>query len=162
MQAGEKAPDFVLDDQHGRPRSLAEFLATGPVVLFFYPIAMTSGCTAEACHFRDLAGEYRTAGAHRVGISVDSVNKQKEFADLHSFDYPLLSDEGGKVAKQFGVKRGLLGKLAPVQRKTFVIGQDHTILDVIKSETKMHTHADRALEILAARGPGAATTGENA
>jgi peroxiredoxin Q/BCP len=151
MDKGDTAPNFSLPDQDGVVRSLDSLLADGPVVLFFYPIAMTSGCTAEACHFRDLAAEYRAAGAQRVGISIDSVSVQKQFADQHSFDYPLLSDESGAVAKQFGVKRALLGKLAPVRRKTFVIGQDRTILEVISSEMKMDAHADRALEVLAHR-----------
>jgi len=151
MNKGDTAPDFSLPDQDGVVRSLDGLLAAGPVVLFFYPIALTSGCTAEACHFRDLAAEYRAAGAQRVGISVDPVSKQKQFADQHSFDYPLLSDESGAVAKRYGVKRALLGKLAPVRRKTFVIGQDRTILDVISSEMKMDEHADRALEVLADR-----------
>ena len=62
------------------------------MVLFFYPAAMTSGCTAESCHFRDLAAEFAAAGAQRVGISRDTVDKQKQFSDLHGFDYPLLSD----------------------------------------------------------------------
>jgi len=151
MQAGDEAPDFSLPDENGAPRSLGEFLSGGPVVLFFYPIAMTSGCTAEACHFRDLSAEFEAAGAQRLGISVDPVSKQKEFSDRHSFDYPLLSDEGGAVAKQFGVKRGLLGKLAPVQRRTFVIDQDRSVLAVIKSETKMNAHADQALALLRGR-----------
>ena len=151
MKKGDTAPDFSLADQDGIVRSLDGLLAEGPVVLFFYPIAMTSGCTAEACHFRDLAAQYRAAGAQRVGISVDPVSTQKRFADQYAFDYPLLSDERGAVAKQFGVKRGVLGKLAPVRRKTFVIGQDRTILEVISSEMKMDAHADRALEVLAHR-----------
>ena len=151
MKKGDTAPNFSLPDQDGVVRSLDGLLAEGPVVLFFYPIAMTSGCTAEACHFRDLAAEYRAAAAQRVGISVDPVRTQKQFADQHSFDYPLLSDESGAVAKQFGVKRGLLGKLAPVRRKTFVIGKDRTILEVISSEMKMDAHADQALEVLAHR-----------
>ena len=63
------------------------------MVLFFYPAAMTGGCTKEACHFRDLAAEFEEAGAQRVGISTDPVAKQKQFADMHGFDYPLLSDD---------------------------------------------------------------------
>lgn len=152
MQAGDIAPDFTLPDENGDPRTLGEFLVNGPVVLFFYPIAMTSGCTAEACHFRDLAAEYQKAGAQRLGISVDSVDKQKEFSQKHSFDYPLLSDKGGNVASQFGVKRGLLGKLAPVHRKTFVIGTDGIVMAVIRSETSMKAHADKALAVLATGG----------
>src|ERR1700709_1304675 len=102
MNKGELIDDFELPDQHGTPRRLSTLLTDGPVVLFFYPAAMTSGCTKEACHFRDLAAEFRAAGIQRVGISRDSVDKQREFADRHSFDYPLLSDADGTVAEQFG------------------------------------------------------------
>ena len=82
---------------------------------------MTPGCTKEACHFRDLGTEFAAVGASRVGISTDPVAKQAKFSDTQRFDYPLLSDADGKVAAQFGVKRGLLGKLMPVKRTTFVI-----------------------------------------
>src|SRR6476469_6923437 len=81
MQTGDEVPDFELPDQTGTPRRLSTLLADGPVVLFFYPAAMTTGCTKEACHFRDLATEYRDAGVQRIGISVDDVVKQKQFAD---------------------------------------------------------------------------------
>ena len=74
-------------------------LRAGPVVLFFYPRAMTSGCTAEACHFRDLRTEFEKVGAQRIGISVDPVNKQKQFSDKHDVNYPLLSDGDGSVAR---------------------------------------------------------------
>lgn len=151
MKPGDTAPDFELADQTGTPRSLAGLLADGPVVLFFYPAAMTPGCTKEACHFRDLAGEFAAVGASRVGISVDPVAKQATFADRQRFDYPLLSDTGGAVAHQFGVKRGLLGKLLPVRRTTFVIGTNRVVLDVIASEISMDSHADKALETLRAR-----------
>ncbi|CCH33437.1 peroxiredoxin [Actinosynnema sp. NPDC047251] len=148
MKAGDTAPDFTLADQDGAPRTLSGLLANGPVVLFFYPAAMTGGCTAESCHFRDLAAEFAEAGAQRVGISTDPVAKQKQFADLNDFDYPLLSDETGEVASQFGVKRRF-GPL-PVKRHTFVIDTDRTVLDVIKSEFSMTTHADKALTTLRA------------
>lgn len=151
MKPGHTAPDFELPDQSGTPRTLAALLANGPVVLFFYPAAMTPGCTKEACHFRDLAGEFAAVGAHRVGISTDPVDKQAEFADRQSFGYPLLSDAGGTVASQFGVKRGLLGKMLPVKRTTFVIGTDRTVLDVITSEFAFDSHADKALETLRTR-----------
>jgi thioredoxin-dependent peroxiredoxin len=151
MKTGETVADFELPDQTGTPRKLSELLADGPVVLFFYPAAMTPGCTKEACHFRDVAAEFAAVGANRVGISADAVQKQAKFADLHKFDYPLLSDTDGTVAAQFGVKRGLLGKLMPVKRTTFVIDTDRTVLDVIASEFSMDTHADKALETLRAR-----------
>ncbi|MCW2658650.1 MAG: bcpB [Jatrophihabitans sp.] len=150
MREGDEVPDFELPDQDGVERSLSALLADGPVVLFFYPAAMTSGCTKEACHFRDVGAEYTAAGVQRVGISRDSVAKQKEFSDLHSFDYPLLSDVGGTVADLFGVKRsGLLGRLGPVKRWTFAIGKDGKVVKAIHSEMNMNLHADEALSALA-------------
>ncbi|MGH3960041.1 peroxiredoxin [Mycobacterium sp.] len=151
MKPGDKVADFELPDQTGAPRKLSALLAGGPVVLFFYPAAMTPGCTREACHFRDVAAEFAAVGAQRVGISTDPVDKQAKFADVHSFDYPLLSDTDGTVASQFGVKRGLLGKLMPVKRTTFVIDTDTTVLDVIGSEFNFNSHADKALATLRAR-----------
>lgn len=151
IKRGDRAPEFELPDQTGSVRSLSGLLADGPIVLFFYPAAMTPGCTKEACHFRDLASEFSALGASRVGISTDRVEKQARFADSQRFDYPLLSDADGSVAESFGVKRGLLGKFLPVKRTTFVIDIDGTVLDVISSEVNMDTHADKALEVLRER-----------
>ena len=151
MKRGDQVAEFKLPDQTGTVRSLTELLANGPIVLFFYPAAMTHGCTKEACHFRDMASEFAAVGAGRVGISTDAVEKQAKFADQQKFDYPLLSDTDGKVATQFGVKRGLLGKLMPVKRTTFVIDTDRTVLDVIASEFGFDSHADKALEVLRQR-----------
>ena len=151
VNRGDRVADFELPDQTGTTRTLTGLLADGPVVLFFYPAAMTPGCTKEACHFRDLAGEFAAVGASRVGISADAVDKQAKFADQQNFDYPLLSDTDGAVATQFGVKRGLLGKFLPVKRTTFVIDTDRTVLAVIASELNMDTHADKALDVLRQR-----------
>ncbi|XVU21909.1 peroxiredoxin [Actinoplanes sp. CA-054009] len=148
---GDVVDDFELPDQDGTPRRLSELCAAGPVVLFFYPAALSTGCTAEACNFRDLAAEFREVGAQRVGISRDKVEKQREFSDKYEFDYPLLSDPSNSVAAALGVKRKLpLGPLS-TKRMTFVIDTDRTILEVIHSETNMNDHAARALETLAAR-----------
>lgn len=151
MKRGDIVEEFALPDQSGTRRTLSEFLQDGPVVLFFYPAAGTPGCTKEACHFRDLASEFADAGAIRVGISTDPVDKQAKFAKSHSFDFPVLSDSDGTVAQSFGVKRGLLGKLMPVKRTTFIIDTDRRVLDVISSEVNMNTHADKALKMLRAR-----------
>jgi peroxiredoxin Q/BCP len=85
-----------------------------------------------------------------VGISRDPVAKQKQFADTHSFDYPLLSDTDGEVARTFGVRRGAVGQKlgAPVKRWTFAIRPDRTVAAVIHSEVNMNTHADEALKAL--------------
>ena len=145
LRAGDTAPDFELPDQHGAPRRLGVLLQEGPVVLFFYPAAQTPGCTKQSCHFRDLAAEFAAVGAQRVGISRDAVDVQRGFAERYGFDYPLLADVDGEVAAAYGVKRGLLGKVASVKRTTFVIGTDRTVRRVIASELDMNAHADRAL-----------------
>jgi peroxiredoxin Q/BCP len=147
LRAGDKAPDFELPDETGTNRKLSDLVTDGPVVLFFYPAAMTTGCTRESCHFRDLAAEFEVVGAQRVGISRDTVEKQKQFADKHSFGYPLLSDVDRAVADAYGVKRGGIS-ITPVKRTTFVIDKDMTVLSVIASELNMNKHADEALEVL--------------
>jgi peroxiredoxin Q/BCP len=145
LAVGDRAPDFELPDQTGTTRSLSALLQDGPVVLFWYPKAMTTGCTKESCHVRDLAGEFAEVGAQRIGISADPPEKQARFDEKHDLGYPLLSDPDKEVAEAYGVKRWgpLMNK-----RVTFVIGQDQTLLDVISSELDMDTHADKALETL--------------
>lgn len=149
LAPGDEAPDFELLDQTGTPRKLSAMLADGPVVLFWYPKAMTSGCTKEACHFRDIGAEFDAVGAQRVGISTDPVDRQAAFDEKHDLGYPLLSDADKAVAKAYGVKRSLL----PVSKRvTFVIDTDRKLIDVIASETNMDVHADQALERLKAAG----------
>jgi peroxiredoxin Q/BCP len=143
LQVGDVVDDFELPDQTGTSRRLSDMLQYGPVVLFFYPAAMTAGCTKESCHFRDLAAEFAAAGGQRVGISFDPVDKQHRFAEKHGFDYPLLSDADGTVATMMGVARKKTAK-----RVTFVIDRDRRIVEVIKSEIRMGVHADRALDAL--------------
>ncbi len=154
MRKGDDVPDFELPDENGTPRRLSTLLADGPVVLFFYPAAMTYGCTKESCHFRDLAAEFAAVGAQRVGISADKVEKQKQFSDKHSFDFPLLSDPDHAVSIQLSVKRSI--NMLGNRRTTFVIDTDRTLLGVIHTEISMGAHADRALGILRARRAPAA------
>jgi peroxiredoxin Q/BCP len=148
IEAGDAVEDFALPDETGTSRQLSELVADGPVVLFFYPAALTPGCTAEACHFRDLAAEFAAVGARPVGISGDAVDRQQEFAGKHSLGFPLLSDPDGVIRERFGVKRGF--SLAPTKRVTFVISEDLKVLDVVRSEIRMSAHADRALAALRA------------
>ncbi len=146
VRPGDIVADFELPDETGAPRRLSSLLAAGPVVLFFYPGAMTYGCTRESCHFRDVRAEFAALGAQPVGISADPVEKQKQFSDKHSFGYPLLSDVEGRVAEQFGVRR----KIAALgnRRVTFVIDTERRVLDVIHSEIAFASHADKALSVL--------------
>lgn len=145
---GAVAPDFELPDQDGTPRRLSTMLSDGPVVLFAYPAAMSSGCTVEACSFRDLTAEFAAVGAQVVGISTDTVQAQKTFDQSSRLGYPLLSDADGAVATSLGIKRRMI---TPVKRATLVIGRDRTILKVIASEFSMSVHADESLAFLKAR-----------
>ena len=148
MKKDDLAYDFTLLDQHGNEQTLSKLLVNGPVVLFFYPAAMSAACTKESCHFRDLKSEFEALGAPRVGISMDSAERQAKFAQKNGFDYPLLADVDGEVARHYDVKRAL--DLLKVKRATFVINQDRTIKEVITSEVSMNAHADRALAALRA------------
>ena len=145
MRPGDPVPDFELPAQDGTPVRLSEELTRGPVVLFFYPKALTPGCTKESCHFRDLEAEFAALGAIRLGISADPVDRQRQFSEKHGLDFPLLSDADRTVARQFGVKRP--GPLFS-KRATFVIGTDGRLLAAIHSEIDMAKHADEALTVL--------------
>lgn len=145
-EKGDTVEDFALPDETGTVRRLADLLAEGPVVLFFYPAALSPGCTSQACHFRDLTAEFAAVGARPVGVSGDPVERQAEFAGRHALGMPLLSDPDGTVRERFGVKRGIA--LAPTKRATFVIAPDRTVLAVVRSEIRMNAHADRALAAL--------------
>ncbi len=148
MQKNDKAFDFTLVDQDGNERTLSTMLVDGPVVLFFYPAALSSGCTRESCHFRDLNAEFIELGAQPVGISMDHFELQAQFAKKNAITYPLLADVDGTVARAYGVKRAL--NILKVRRATFVIDQDLTIREVINSEISMNAHADHALAALRA------------
>ncbi|WP_104110499.1 peroxiredoxin [Arthrobacter sp. N199823] len=151
MKIDEKVADFSLLDQHGVMRSLSELTANGPLVIFFYPLASSGGCTKEACHFRDLQAEFTAAGASMVGISTDSVAKQLKFATNNKFTYPLLSDQDGAVADLFGVRRRLLAKSLPTKRATFIVDSAQILRFQISSETNMDVHANSALAALTDR-----------
>jgi len=149
MDIGDLAPDFTLTNRDGAPFTLSSALRSGPVVLYFYPSALSRGCTKESCHFRDLASAFAAQGAQRIGVSMDDVSRQAKFAARNDLDYPLLSDPDGRVAALYGVKRNL--DLFKVRRCTFVIDTDSRILGVFRSELSMEAHADHALALLAAR-----------
>lgn len=145
MDVGDQVPDFTATLDDGSRTTLSEMVGNGPAVLFFYPKAFTRGCTAEACHFRDLASEFDQLGAKRFGVSTDDVDTQARFRDTHGFDYPLIADPSGEIASMFGVDRR--GPLPP-KRQTFVIDPDRRLIHTIRSETNMELHAEEALRML--------------
>lgn len=145
VATGTTIDDLQVTTQQGRTTSLSELAGGRHLVLFFYPKAFTGGCTAEACHFRDLAGEFEQVGAVRVGVSRDDVATQAAFAEAHGFDYPLVADGDGRLAKALGAKRP--GPLWS-KRQTFVLDPQLRVVGAISSETDMERHADEALALL--------------
>ncbi len=146
MRVGAVAPDFRLPDTEGGSWRLSEQLRQGPVVLFFYPTAMTIGCTAQTCHFRDLAKEFASVGAQRVGVSSSELPLQQQFSAANDLDFPLLADSEGTVATMYGARRTFSAR--PTKRATYVIGSDGGVAGIVTSELRMRAHSERSLEIL--------------
>ena len=142
---GDKAPDFTLSSQTGESVRLQDRIAQRVVVLYFYPKDETSGCTAEACAFRDSHEVFTEAGAEVIGVSSDSVDKHAGFAGKHSLPFTLLSDAGGKVRKAYGVPAAL-GFIPG--RVTYVIDRDGTVRHVFNSMTNINGHIKDALEVV--------------
>jgi len=129
LKVGDKAPDFTLSDQEGRPVSLSRALEAGPVILAFYPKAFTPGCNKQNSNFRDKYAEVEKAGAQVFGVSTDSVETQRKFKAEFKLPYPLLSDPDGKVAKQYS---GTMPIVGVANRANFVIGQDGKIAQIVE------------------------------
>jgi peroxiredoxin Q/BCP len=142
---GDKAPDFTLPSQSGEQVRLQDRIGQGVVVLYFYPKDETSGCTREACAFRDSHEVFTDAGAEVIGVSSDSVDKHAAFATHHKLPFTLLSDKGGKVRKEYGVPATL--GLIP-GRVTYVIDRDGTVRHVFNSMTNINGHVQDALEVV--------------
>jgi thioredoxin-dependent peroxiredoxin len=123
LTAGETAPQFTLDDQTGTPVSLGDF-ADRCVVLYFYPAAMTPGCTTQACDFRDNLNSLQSAGYQVLGVSKDLPAVNAEFAEQENLNFPLLSDPDLVVHQAYGAygEKSMYGKtVTGVIRSTFVI-----------------------------------------
>jgi peroxiredoxin Q/BCP len=153
VQVGEAAPDFALQDQGGQSVSLSG-LRGKTVVLFFYPKADTSGCTVEACGFRDSKAAFDAKDAVLLGMSPDAVKDQSKFAVKYELPMQLLADEGHVVAEKYGVwaEKSMYGrKYMGIDRTTFVIGPDGKIQHVF-AKVKPDGHA---AEVLAVVGAGA-------
>lgn len=129
LAAGDLAPDFTLLDQHGAPVTLSSFRGQR-VVLYFYPAAMTPGCTTESCDFRDSLSSLKSAGVQVLGVSKDDVATQLQFAERDSLNFPLLSDTDLAVQHAYSAwgEKMLYGKQVTGSiRSTFVIGTDGRI-----------------------------------
>ncbi|GIP33857.1 peroxiredoxin [Paenibacillus sp. J2TS4] len=125
LSVGQSAPIFIAESTQGII-ALNEYVGKRPVVLIFYPVDETPGCTAQLCAVRDAKEDYAQYDAFVAGINPASLAKHSKFADHHNFDFPLVHDEGGKINEMYGVGKMLLG-LLPQKRTVYVIGLDGKI-----------------------------------
>lgn len=155
IDPGKKAPAFTLKDQDGTAHKLSDY-ADRPVVLFFYPKDLTSGCTAEACQFRDLTKDFEKAGAVVLGISILDTKSKKKFADREGLTYPLLADDAlgddgkpsPKIAQKYGVwvEKSMYGKTyLGLERVTFLIAPGGKVAQRW-DKVKVPGHAEAVLE----------------
>jgi len=145
LKQGEKAPDFELKNQQGELCTLYEFLEKGPVVLYFYPKNETRGCTAEACSFRDSYEDFKEAGAEVIGVSADSIDSHRDFAENHRLPFQLLSDPGRKIHSLYKVPNTLIFISG---RVTYLIAKDGEILLAFNSMWKPEAHVAEVLKKL--------------
>ncbi|MCB9681660.1 MAG: thioredoxin-dependent thiol peroxidase [Alphaproteobacteria bacterium] len=130
LAVGDRPADFTLPDQDGTPVSWSSFRGK-PVAVFFYPKALTPGCTTEACDFRDARAELEALGVAVIGMSADPVKKQKSFADKHALPYPLLSDTEHAVLAPWGVwgPKKLYGRTFDgITRASFLFDADGVVV----------------------------------
>ena len=141
MSEGDKAPDFKLLDQDGKPVKLSDHKGE-TVVLYFYPRADTPGCTTQACGIRDRRADYAAAGATVIGISPDEPAALRKFADKHDLGFTLVGDPDHAVAEAYGtwVEKSMYGKkYMGVERSTFIIGPDGKLARILrKVQPKKH------------------------
>ncbi len=128
LRKGDLAPDFELESTLGHPVRLKDYLGRGSVVVYFYPKAGTSVCTAEACSFRDHLPEFTGKGATILGLSTDDLPALKKFQADNHLNFPLLSDREGKVADSYGVRASMKGQTV-AQRVTFLVSPEGRIED---------------------------------
>lgn len=153
VDSGAVAPSFDLPTNGGGRFSLAE-QAGKPVVLYFYPKDLTSGCTKEAEAFRDLYADFQAAGAVVVGASKDPIKKHDQFVEKHNLPFPLVSDEDGSLCEAYGVwvEKSMYGrKYMGIERATFLIAADGTIAQVWH-KVKVAGHAEAVLKAVKALG----------
>lgn len=161
IEISKKAPAFTLKDQHENTHKLSDYQGN-PVVLFFYPKDMTSGCTREACDFQDLGAKFKRAGAQILGISILPSKSKLKFAEKEGLKYPLLADDrvndDGKpdpaIAAKYGVwvEKSMYGKkYMGIERTTYLIGADGRVAQRW-DKVKVPDHAEEVLEAVKSLG----------
>ncbi len=147
LKNGTQAPEFKLQDQDGKTHTLASLRKDGPLILYFYPADFTPGCTKEACSFRDLQSDLLRANLRVVGVSPQSSESHRRFADKHGLNFTLLADPDKVAVKAFDLD-GPLG--LGVRRGTYLIGSDGRILDGVLADLRIGAHEAFVRQAIAA------------
>jgi peroxiredoxin Q/BCP len=148
LEAGQPAPDFSLEADDGSTVDLAS-LRGSTVALYFYPKDDTTGCTAQACEFRDMKADYDAAGVRVVGVSPDPLKSHTKFRDKYELPFTLLSDPDHEAAEAYGVwvEKSMYGRTyMGIERSTFVIGPDGILKEALY-KVKPKGHAASVLEL---------------
>lgn len=145
IDVGDKAPDFELTNQSGEKVRLSDFFGKAAVVLYFYPKDFTTGCTKEACAFRDSYEQFKDLGAEVLGVSSDTQESHGLFSTKLGLPFQLLSDEGGKVRKLYGVPASL-GMIPG--RVTYVIDKQGIVRYIFNSQINAEKHMEESLRIV--------------
>ena len=146
IKSGSNVPWFELKDQDGNVFRLQDVLGRKNLVIFFYPKDNTTGCTAEACSFRDEYEQFLDSDAIVIGVSSDDEASHRNFIRNHNLPYTLLSDPDGKVRKLFGVPRSFFGLLPG--RTTYIIDKKGIIRYIFNSQIDIRKHVETAIEVL--------------
>ncbi|MBU1100053.1 MAG: thioredoxin-dependent thiol peroxidase [Bacteroidetes bacterium] len=149
LSEGKKAPLFSLPDSDGNKISLKNYLGE-KIVLYFYPKDMTSGCTQEACDFKDSYPDFKKLNTTVVGVSVDPVARHKKFSEKYDLPFILLSDEDKKVVEKYGVwtEKSMYGKkYMGIVRTTFIIDENGIILKIFP-KVKVNGHVGEIINFL--------------
>ena len=146
IKIGDKIPSFKLKNQDGKWTDIDSIVGEKNLVIFFYPKDDSPGCTRQACTFRDQYEAFADADAEVIGISGQSVESHKKFAEKHNLSYTLLSDKSNKVRKQFGVPTNMLGLIPG--RVTYVVNKNGEVIFTFNSQTNVTRHVDEALKVL--------------
>jgi peroxiredoxin Q/BCP len=145
VKVGDKAPDFTLPSQMGDNVTISEFFGKKNVVLYFYPKDETTGCTKEACTFRDNYEELTNLGAEVIGVSGQSVESHISFASHYGLPFILLSDEGNNVRELYGVPSSI--GIIP-GRVTYIIDKKGMVRHIFNSQTQAQKHVEEAKKTL--------------
>jgi peroxiredoxin Q/BCP len=141
-----QVPQFTLKNQKGKDFNISKVIGEKNLVIYFYPKDDTPGCTREACGFRDSFEIFAENDAEVIGISSDSIDKHKSFAEKYNLPFTLLSDPKNKIRKLFGVPKSMLGLLPG--RVTYIIDKKGTVRHIFNSQLQIEKHINEALQVL--------------